>query len=144
MLAKTGSLTYKIQYSAEAEPELVHVDKLLPYQADFGEELQSWLQDEELGGHNVAGMQTDQPASPSNSLPEPSTHTVGGSPPDPGAYERGSEVEDEQPLTLIGTPRRSRYTCNFCNFGHLPSFMPKYGNFENRPVSQKPLPIEQK
>ncbi len=34
-------------------------NKLLPYQADFGEELQSWLQDEELGGHKVAGMQTD-------------------------------------------------------------------------------------
>ncbi len=30
------------------------------------------------------------------------------------------------------------------NFGHLPSFMPKYGNFENLPLSQKPLPIEQK
>ncbi len=24
------------------------------------------------------------------------------------------------------------------------SFMPKYGNFENRPLSQKTLPIEQK
>ncbi len=50
--------------------ELVHVDKLLPYQADFGEELHSWLQDEELGGHKVAGTQTDQSTSPSNSLPE--------------------------------------------------------------------------
>ncbi len=44
------------------EPELVHVDKLLPYQADFGEELHSWLHDEELGGHQVAGTQTDQSA----------------------------------------------------------------------------------
>ncbi len=34
--------------------------------------------------------------------------------------------------------------CNFWNFGHLPSFMPKYGNFENRPVSRKSLPVEQK
>ncbi len=23
------------------------------------------------------------------------------------------------------------YICNFCHFGHLPSFMHKYGNFEN-------------
>ncbi len=28
--------------------------------------------------------------------------------------------------------------------GHLPSCMPKYGNFENQPLSRKPLPIEQK
>ncbi len=86
VLAKTGPVTYKIQCSAGAKPELVYVDKLLSYHADFREELQSWLQDEELGGHKVPGMQTDQPVPPSNSLPEPSTstHTVGGSPPDPG------------------------------------------------------------
>ncbi len=29
-------------------------------------------------------------------------------------------------------------------FGHLPSFMAKYGNFENWPVSWKPLPVERK
>ena len=33
--------------------------------------------------------------------------------------------------------------CNFWNFGHLPSFISKYGNFENWPVSLKPLPIKQ-
>ncbi len=59
VLAKTGPVTYKIQCSAGAEPELLHIDKLLPYQADFGEELQSWLQNEEFGGHKVAGTQTD-------------------------------------------------------------------------------------
>ncbi len=105
MLAKTGPVTYKIQCSAGAEPELVHVDKLLPYQAGFGEEIQSWLQEEQLGGHKVAGTQTDQPASPSNSLPEPSTstHTVGGSPPDPGGYESGSKAEDEHPANIRRT-----------------------------------------
>ncbi len=36
------------------------------------------------------------------------------------------------------------YMCNFWNFGHFPSFMPKYGNFENWPVSWKSLPVEQK
>ena len=35
------------------------------------------------------------------------------------------------------------YMCNFWNFGQLPSFMPKYGNFENGPVSWKQLPVEQ-
>ncbi len=36
VLAKTGPVTYKIQRHAEAGPEIVHVDKLLLYQADFG------------------------------------------------------------------------------------------------------------
>ncbi len=34
--------------------------------------------------------------------------------------------------------------CNLWNFGHLPSFMPKYGNFKYWSVSRKPLPVEQK
>ena len=50
VLAKTGPVTYKIQRHARAEPEFVHVDKLLPYQADFEEELHSWLQGEESDG----------------------------------------------------------------------------------------------
>ncbi len=37
---------------------------------------------------------------------------------------------------------RKGYMCNFWNFGQWPSFIPKYGNFENLPVSQKPLPVE--
>ena len=32
--------------------------------------------------------------------------------------------------------------CNFWNFGHLPSFLPKYGSFENWPVSWKPQTVE--
>ena len=35
-----------------------------------------------------------------------------------------------------------QYMYNFLNFDQWPSFMPKYGNFENQPVSRKPLPIE--
>ncbi len=49
VLAKTGPVTYKNQSHARAEPEFVHVDKLLPYQAEFEEELHSWLQGEESG-----------------------------------------------------------------------------------------------
>ncbi len=33
---------------------------------------------------------------------------------------------------------------DFWNFFHRPSFMLKYGNFENHPVSRIPLSIEQK
>ncbi len=32
----------------------------------------------------------------------------------------------------------------FLELDQLPSFMPKYGNFENGPVSWKPLLVEQK
>ncbi len=65
MLAKTGPVTYKIQRHARADPEFVNVDnychKLLPYQADqadFEEELHSWLQGEESDGRRVAETQT--------------------------------------------------------------------------------------
>ena len=46
--------------------------------------------------------------SPSNSIPEHSNNVqpVGGSPPDSGGYESGSEAEDEQPSTSTGVPRR--------------------------------------
>ena len=57
VLAKTSPVTYKIQRHARAEPEFVHVDKLLPYQADFEEELHSWLHGEESDGRRVAEMQ---------------------------------------------------------------------------------------
>ncbi len=46
--------------------------------------------------------------------------------------------------TLWGRKRVYLYLCNFWNFGQWPSFMPKYGNFENGPVSRKPLPVERK
>ncbi len=36
VLAKTSPVTYKIQRHARTKPEIVHVEKLLPYQADFG------------------------------------------------------------------------------------------------------------
>ncbi len=73
MLAKTGPVTYKIQRNAEADPEVIHVNKLQPYQTDFGEELQSWLQDSESTGYGVIG-----------------THTCDYVPPDP---EPGSALD---------------------------------------------------
>ena len=50
MLAKVSPVTYRIQCHAGAKPEVVHVDKLMPYQPNFGEELETWLRDEESGG----------------------------------------------------------------------------------------------
>ncbi len=57
MLAKTSPVTCKIQRHARAEPEFVHVDKLLLYQADFEEELHSWLYGEVSDERRVAEMQ---------------------------------------------------------------------------------------
>ncbi len=58
VFAKTGPVTYKIQCHVRADYEFVHVDKLLPYQADFEEELHSWLHGEESDGRRVAETQT--------------------------------------------------------------------------------------
>ncbi len=44
VLAKTGPVTYKIQRHPQADPEIVHVDKLMPYYPDFGERLHSWIE----------------------------------------------------------------------------------------------------
>ncbi len=64
VLAKVSRVRYRIQCHAGAEPEIVHVDKLMPYQPDFGEELESWLRDEESGGCRTKGTQTPMPALP--------------------------------------------------------------------------------
>ncbi len=61
MLAKVRPVTYRIQCHAGAEPEVMHVDKLMPYQPDFGEELESWLRGEESGGCRGKGTQTPMP-----------------------------------------------------------------------------------
>ncbi len=73
----------------------MHIDKLLPYQADFEEELHSWLKEEESGGHRVAGTQgTD--AVPSDTSPEvstrPSSQVVGSSLDIGPAYYPGTDL----------------------------------------------------
>ncbi len=43
VLVKTGPVTYKMQCHPQAEPDMVHVDKLMPYYPYFGEVLYSWI-----------------------------------------------------------------------------------------------------
>ncbi len=110
MLAKTSTVTYKIQCFAGAEPEIVHVDKLMPYQADFGEALESWLQDEESGERRAKGTQTSMPA-PAETSPElvdgPSSE-VADHPFDPGPEDGpGNNTEDESPSVSANPPRHS-------------------------------------
>ncbi len=61
MLAKTGPVTYKIQRHPQADPEIVHVDKLMPYYPDFGEQLSSWIETDSPVRYRDQEIQTSQP-----------------------------------------------------------------------------------
>ena len=61
MLAKTGPVTYKIQRHPQAEPDIVHVDILMPYYPDFGEELRSWIETDHPTQYRDQGEQTASP-----------------------------------------------------------------------------------
>ncbi len=61
VLTKTGPLTYKIQRHPQAEADIVHVDKLMPYYPDFGEELHSWIKTDHPTRYRDQGEQTVSP-----------------------------------------------------------------------------------
>ncbi len=109
MLAKVSPVMYRIQRHTEAKSEIVHVDPLLSYQPDFGQELESWIPGEESGRYRAKGSQTPMPA-----LPETSPGVVNGpsievhsSPHDtvPESYS-GTDSEYE-PSVSVGPPRCS-------------------------------------
>ena len=45
-------------------------------------------------------------------------------------------------MSSILSPGLGEYMCHFWNLCQWPSFMAKYGNFENQPLSRKPLLIQ--
>ncbi len=107
MLAKVSPVTYRIQPHAGAEPKIVHVDKLMPYQPDFGEELESWLWDEDSGGCRAKGTQTPMPA-----LPETSPEVAGGPsievhsiPHDPGLKSYSGTHSEDEPSESVAPSR---------------------------------------
>ena len=108
VLAKVSPVTYRIQRHAGAEPEVVHVDKLMPYQPDFGEELESWLRDEESGGCRAKITQTPMPVPP-ETPPEvagrPSVE-VQSSPHDPGPESYPGTDSENEPSESVAPPRR--------------------------------------
>ncbi len=61
VLAKTGPVTYKIQRHPQADPEIVHVDKWMPYYPDFGERLQSWIETDCPMQYRQQEVQTPKP-----------------------------------------------------------------------------------
>ncbi len=111
VLARTSPVTYKIQRHARAEHEFVHVDKLLPYQADFEEELHSWFHGEESDGRRVAETQTadntpsELPPEAAVSSPSP---TQGGSLDFGLVSDQDADMESdvEEPSTSAIQPRR--------------------------------------
>ena len=52
---------YKIQRQPQVEPDIVHVDKLMPYYPDFGEELQSWIESDHPTKYRDQEAQTSRP-----------------------------------------------------------------------------------
>ncbi len=61
VLAKTGPVMYKIQCHPQADPEIVHVDKLMPFYPDFGERLHSWIETDCPTQYGDQGAQISKP-----------------------------------------------------------------------------------
>ena len=61
VLAKAGPVMYKIQRHPQAGPEIVHVDKLMPYYPDFGERLHSWIETDCPTQYRDQEAQTSKP-----------------------------------------------------------------------------------
>ncbi len=107
MLAKVSPVTYRIQHHAGAEPETVHVDKRMLHQPNFGEELESWLRDEESGGCRAKGTQIPMPAlpeTPPEVAGEPSIK-VHSSPHDPGPESYSGTDSEDEPSESFASPR---------------------------------------
>ena len=83
----------------------------MPYQADFGEELESWLKDEDSGGHRVKGTQTPMPV-PSEAPPvvtDGPSNEVTDRPFDLGLEDSyGADMEGDSPSESAAPPRRSQ------------------------------------
>ncbi len=105
-------LSRRIQCHAGAKPEIVRVHKLMPYQPDFGEELKSWLRDEESGGCRAKGTQTPMPVLPETS-PEVAGKTteVHSSPHDPGPESYSGTDSEDKPSESVAPPRRGNRPC---------------------------------
>ncbi len=115
MLAKKSPVTYQIQRHARAEPKIVHVDKLLLYQADFEEELYGFLHGEESDGRRIAETQT---ADNTPSEPPPEAAVSSPSQPQGGSLDFGPvsdqeadvESDADEPSTVALQARRGLQT----------------------------------
>ncbi len=100
VLAKTGPVTYKIQRHPQADPEIVHVDKLMPYYPDFGEQLYSWIETDCPVQYRDQEIQTSHPV-----LQDRELNIVDVTPLVHGPVDISPPVPDPAPVAETAEPR---------------------------------------
>ena len=100
MLAKTGPVTYKIQRHPQADPEIVHVDKLMPYYPDIGEQLSSWIETDSPVQYQDQEIQTSRPV-----LQDRELNIVDITPPVHDPVDISPPVPDPTPAVEVPEPR---------------------------------------
>ncbi len=89
VLAKMGPVAYQIQRHPQADPEIVHVDKLMPHYPDFGQRLYSWIKTDHPTQYRDQEAQTlktvlqDQPVAMVDIPPQVSDPTLVPEPAEP-------------------------------------------------------------
>ncbi len=99
VLAKTRPVTYKIQRHPQADPEIVHVDKLMPYYPDFGEQLYSWIETDCPVQYQDQETQTCQPV-----LQDRKLNIVDITPPVHDPVDVSPPIPDPAPVAEITEP----------------------------------------
>ncbi len=99
VLAKTGLVTYKIQRHPQADPKIVHVDKLIPYYPDFGEQLYSWIETDCPVQYRDQEIQTSRPV-----LQDRELNIVDITPPVHSPVDISPPVPDPAPVAEIAEP----------------------------------------
>ncbi len=99
MLAKTGPVTYKIQRHPQADPEIVHVDKLMHYYPDFGEQLHSWIEADGPVQYRGQEIQTSRPT-----IQDQTLAIVDISPPVHDPVDISPPMPDPAPVAEIAEP----------------------------------------
>ncbi len=61
VLAETGPVTYRIERHPQADPDIMHVDKLMSYYPDFRERLHSWIETNHPMRYQDQEVQTSKP-----------------------------------------------------------------------------------
>ncbi len=105
VIAKAGPVMYKIQRHPQAEPDSMHVDKLMPYHPDFGKELHSWIETDHPTRYRDQGEKT---ASPTPTLQSQLTVVVDIPPQAPDANSNaGSTASLPDPLNPPLEPEKA-------------------------------------
>ena len=94
-----GTVTYKIQRHPQADLEIVHVDKLMPYYPDFGEQLYSWIETDCPVQYRDQEIQTSQPV-----LQDQELNIVDISPPMHDPVDTSTPKPDPAPVAGIAEP----------------------------------------